>query len=142
MQLVTKLSPGNTALWFCLNSVPLKKDIFELFSFHALRSSGDCSSSEPRCFILVTEMLVTHPLFSSPSWDHCIQYWAPPSKENTSGEVGLGLELCEEGLREGDSLSLGREQPQTYQQMPSACTGVRETMESSPWSMAEGKKQE
>lgn len=115
----------------------LSKRIFlNLFSFHSSRLAGDCSSSEPGCFILVTEMLVTHSLFSSPSWDHCTQFWAPPSKESTSGEAGPALELCEEGLREGDSLSLGREWAQSYQQMASACTGWGRR-----WSQAHGEWQ-
>lgn len=74
----------------------LSKRVFlNLSSYHALRSTGDCSSSELGRFVLVTEMLVTHSLFSSPCWEHCIQFQTPPSKEDTSGEVGLGLELCE-----------------------------------------------
>lgn len=106
MQPITKISPGNTVLWFWLL---LSKRIFlNLFSSHTLRSTGDCLSSEPRRLVLVTKMLVTHLLFSSPCWAHFIQFWAPPYKENTGAEVSLRLEFCEERLKEGDSLSLGR----------------------------------
>lgn len=75
-----------------------------LFSSRALKftSAGNHSFSEPVHLILVTKILVKHLLFSRPCWEKCFQLWAPPPyKKDTSGQVGLGLELCEERLREG-----------------------------------------
>lgn len=80
------------------------------FSSHALKftSAGNCSSSEPMHLILVTKILVKHLLFSGPYWERCIQFCVPPCKKDTNGQVGQGLELHEERLREGGLLSLGR----------------------------------